>query len=114
MNPSITYRSDYREPTHNIDSVNLVFDLDPQTSTVYNTMSVSPRTGGDLVLNASGLELVSIHEHGVLLPASRYTLTPDALVIRESRSRPLSQSPIAFTRPTTRCSPAFTCHMAIS
>lgn len=82
MNPSITYRSDYREPTHNIESVNLVFDLDPQTSTVYNTMSVSPRTGGDLVLNASGLELVSIHEHGVLLPASRYTLTPDALVIR--------------------------------
>ena len=82
MNPSVHYRSDYKEPTHNIESVNLVFDLDPQTSTVYNTMKVSPRTGGDLVLDAGGLELVSIYENGVPLAASRYTVTPDSLTVR--------------------------------
>lgn len=84
MTPAVTYRSDYREPAHRIESVNLVFDLDPQTTTVYNTMKVVPLTDApaDLVLNAGGLELVSIYENGRPLPETRYSIGPDALVVR--------------------------------
>ncbi|MCI5851966.1 MAG: aminopeptidase N [Sutterellaceae bacterium] len=87
MSSAVTYRLDYKEPTFRIESTNLVFDLDPATTTVYNTMRVVPVSDapGDLVLNASGLELVSVYENGSPLPEGRYELTPDALVIRGIR-----------------------------
>ncbi|MDL2059073.1 aminopeptidase N [Mesosutterella sp. AGMB02718] len=83
MSSSVVYRSDYKEPDYRIESVNLVFDLDPQTSTVFNTMKVSPLGAQpvELVLDADGLELVSIYENGVQLPQERYSLTEKALTV---------------------------------
>ena len=88
MSASITYRKDYKEPAFRIDSIKLVFDLDPVVSSVYNTMKITPldpSRGEDLVLDASDLELGSIHENGLLLPDTRYTLTEDSLVVHGIR-----------------------------
>ncbi len=79
------YRLDYQAPEFSIESVNLVFDLDPETTTVYNTMKVVPLDGGSsavLKLDADGLELDKIFENGSPLPAERYTLTDTSLFIR--------------------------------
>ena len=48
------YRKDYRPYTHSIDSVELDFVLNPESTTVTSTMTVTPLRGAvssDLVLN---------------------------------------------------------------
>ena len=73
-------RSDYRAPSHLIDTVHLEFDLDLDSTSVTNTMRVRPNPdavglGRDLVLNGETLTLVSVAVDGVQLEPNRYAVT---------------------------------------
>lgn len=81
-----TLRSDYRAPSHLIDTVHLEFDLDADSTSVINTMRVRPNPdahpSSDLVLNGEALTLVSVAVDGLTLDESRFTLGDDLLTIR--------------------------------
>ena len=79
-------RSDYRAPSHLIDTVHLEFDLDLDSTSVTNTMRVRPNPdavglGRDLVLNGETLTLVSVAVDGVQLEPNRYAVTEKSLTI---------------------------------
>lgn len=80
------HRSDYRAPSHLIDTVHLEFDLDPESTSVTNTMRVRPNPDAegasrDLTLNGETLTLISVAVDGVQLDESRYALTETHLTI---------------------------------
>ena len=89
MSSAVINRLDYQEPAFRVENINLVFNLDPVTTTVYNTMRIEPLTDSDhdLVLNGSELELASVFENGSPLSTERYTVTPEALIIRGIRQK---------------------------
>ena len=86
MAKTTIHRSDYRVPTHLIDTVKLEFDLDPESTGVTNTMHVVPNPqstekGAPLVLNGEELTLVSVTVNGRLLNETEYDVSPTALTI---------------------------------
>lgn len=86
MAKTTIHRSDYRVPTHLIDTVKLEFDLDPESTGVTNTMHVVPNPqstekGAPLVLNGEELTLVSVTVNGRLLSETEYDVSPTALTI---------------------------------
>lgn len=89
MSSAVINRLDYQEPAFRVENINLVFNLDPVTTTVYNTMRIEPLTDSDhdLVLNGSELELASVFENGSPLSTERYTITPEALHHRGIRQK---------------------------
>lgn len=78
-------RSDYKVPTHLIDTVHLEFDLDQESTSVINTMHVRPnpesRGSADLILNGETLTLVSVTVDGTALDESEYVLTDKTLTV---------------------------------
>lgn len=78
-----TYRKDYRPFTHTIQSVDLNFQLDPDSTLVTSTLVVSPVAGlsHDLFLNGDGLNFESLQIDGELAPANRYSLTEKGLTV---------------------------------
>ncbi|MFU0841517.1 MAG: hypothetical protein ACFWTZ_02655 [Burkholderia sp.] len=81
------YRKDYRAPTHLIKTVHLEFDLDPESTSVINTMHVEPNperpdATKDLVLNGEELTLVSVAIDGVPADESRYEVGEHSLTIK--------------------------------
>ena len=47
MSSAVINRLDYQEPAFRVENINLVFNLDPVTTTVYNTMRIEPLTDSD-------------------------------------------------------------------
>ncbi len=78
------YRRNYRPFSHSIDSVELDFVLDPESTLVTNKMKVTPqRQSGEsnLVLNAKNLTFESLSIDGVPAASDRYRLTDTTLTI---------------------------------
>ena len=79
------YRADYRPFTHSIDTVELDFVLDPESTLVTNQMMVTPLRGAattDLVLNAEDLFFEKLLIDGQPAASERYEVSTDKLVIR--------------------------------
>lgn len=78
-----TYRKDYRPFTHAIDSVDLNFQLDPDSTLVTSTLTVSPVSGmeHDLVLDGDSLSFESLQIDGELAGSDRYSVTEKALTV---------------------------------
>ena len=78
------YRRDYRPFSHSIDSVELDFVLDPESTLVTSKMKVTPRRESeesDLVLNARNLKFESLEIDGVAAAADRFRLTDTTLTV---------------------------------
>ena len=78
------YRRDYRPYSHSIDSVELDFVLDPESTLVTSKMKVTPRRESgesDLVLNAKNLTFESLAIDGAPAASDRYRLTDTTLTI---------------------------------
>lgn len=84
------YRKDYRPYTHSIDSVELDFVLNPESTTVTSTMTVTPLRGAvttDLVLDGGHdlfIEKVLINGQQA---NERYQMTPGQLTIKNISSQ---------------------------
>src|SRR5437762_10731608 len=84
---------DYRPPDFLVDTVELIFRLDPEATRVTAKLALRPRgDGADLVLVGDELKLVSIALDGTTLAADRYEATPQQLVVRR-----LPQGPFTIT-----------------
>ena len=85
--PSAEIRlADYRPFPFEVSSIELSFQLDPLETRVRTTARYRRRDGsnaGDLVLNGSGLRLLSIALDGQPLKTDRFAATPDRLVIHD-------------------------------
>lgn len=72
---------DYTKTPYIIESVNLVFQLDPEATKVISTLVLSPRDGTEagqpLVLNGDELTLVEARLNGTALDVDAYTASPD-------------------------------------
>lgn len=75
------YRKDYQQPDFTIDTVDLVFELDPQDTRVSNTMVVNRQ--GDhqrpLRLDGEGLTLESVEINGSVIEVDDYSVTDQQL-----------------------------------
>jgi aminopeptidase N len=81
--PHAIHLTDYRPPDFHISHVDLDFVLAPETTRVAAKMTVK-RTGGKaapLVLNGEQLKLLALRIDGEDLPADRYQVADDALII---------------------------------
>ncbi|MCW5772626.1 MAG: aminopeptidase N [Rhodospirillaceae bacterium] len=90
--PTIIRREDYRAPDYRIETVDLDFDLVPETTRVKAKLAVraaDPAAAAPLSLDGEMLELVSIAVDGRKLDAGEYTAGPHGLV--------LHRPPAAFT-----------------
>ena len=97
------YLKDYRAPEYQIDSVDLIFDLALENTTVRSRLAIRAKPGTlpntPLLLNGDDLELVNIRYDGEILPPIAYELNEEGLLIKHPAS--------AFTLDiTTKINPA--------
>lgn len=81
-----TFRSDYQPYPFLIPDVHLSFDLDPSSTRVTSTLSVTRKpelTEADLVLNGEGLTLESLKVDGKAWPNQRYICDSKHLIIKD-------------------------------
>ena len=101
--PATIHRKDYQPYPYGIPQVSLVFDLDPDATTVHCAMQVERRPGvaadTPLELDGEALELVSLHVDGLPWPAERYAVSEHSLVIRGLPAQ-------ARVETVSRCNPA--------
>ncbi len=95
--PTVIRLADYTPPDYQIDSVDLVFDLDPQATRVKTTLKITSahdRAKGvrPLELNGEHLKLLSIAIDGKPLATDAYEVTDETLTI--------ALPPAAFTLET--------------
>lgn len=80
---------EYEPPAWQIDSVDLIFDLDPARTIVTSTLELASEAGGNLRLDGESLELLSLSIDGEAASANRYVVDDHGLTIhdvpRESR-----------------------------
>jgi len=84
--PSTTYLADYQPTAYIIDSIDLTFVLDEDSTHVCNTLSVRRREGDEynnkpIVLAGEDLKLESVKLDGQLLSAHQYALNNECLSI---------------------------------
>ena len=83
--PVTIHRSDYRPPAFRIETIDLVFDLDPAQTIVRSRLYVCRNDGiapdAPLELDGEALELIEIALDGRLLDASEWLLTDAGLSI---------------------------------
>ncbi len=77
---------DYRPPAYTTRDVHLLFELDPEATIVTSTQRIERNPKADagaaeLVLFGEDQELLDLRLDGTPLPASRYRLEPDRLVL---------------------------------
>ena len=78
----VTFLADYRPYPFDLETVSLVFRLDPQATRVGAALRFAPRTpGADLCLDGEGLRLLSIRLAGTPLAPTDYALTETGLTI---------------------------------
>ncbi|GAA0568668.1 aminopeptidase N [Caenispirillum bisanense] len=80
--------SEYAPYPFRVDSLDLVFDLDPAKTRVHSTLALT-RSGhaDDLVLDGDDLTLVSVSLDGKELPADRYSTDGGSLTVRDVPDR---------------------------
>ena len=82
--PRTIFRKDYKPYTHSIDSVELDFVLDPQSTLVTSRMKVTPKRDAetdDLVLNGHNLTFESLRINDREAKDNEYSLTEDSLTV---------------------------------
>ena len=77
------YLKDYKKPAFEIDSVNLVFDLFEEYTTVTNGMKISKvdETESHLRLDSLELELIELYINDLLVDDSRYVIEKESLTV---------------------------------
>ncbi|MEP1230331.1 MAG: aminopeptidase N [Litorimonas sp.] len=85
--PAPTRLSDYKAPSHKIESVYLNFDLSPKRTRVKSKLEITRLRGDALELNGENIELVSVRMNGELMPRSSYRLTQEYLIIKDTPER---------------------------
>ncbi len=88
--PSVTIRRvDYTPPVFRVETVDLVFDLDPACTRVHASLEVRSTIGAaaTLALDGAGLTLVELRLDGALLAPGRYTLDDTTLTIPDCPPR---------------------------
>lgn len=88
MTHKTTYLKDYQPPLYRVDTIDLVFDLHEDFTTVRSVMQISAN-GHDgethpIVLQGGDLQLVSVAVEGVTLKEGEYQLTPETLTLPPS------------------------------
>lgn len=86
----LVYRTDYTPPSHDIDTVDLTFDLIPTCTEVTSKIIAVPRedrTSDDLVLDGENLNLVSIKIAGKDSFPGQYDMRPGKLIIHNINER---------------------------
>ena len=81
----IVYRKDYKPFPYSVDSVDLDFVLDAESTLVTTTMRVRPKSGfspSSLHLDADELAFERLFINGVEVDDTHYTLTSSALIVR--------------------------------
>lgn len=85
--PNTTYLKDYSPPAFHIETVNLSFHLDEESTTVTSVMKIRRNmqhaSGVPLILDGEDLELVSVKLNSQLLAADAYQLENDHLIIHK-------------------------------
>ena len=86
------YRKDYRPSEFLVDTIDLVFELDPSETIVQAKMQLrrnpdAPPGTGHLLLHGDGLELRSVQLDSVLLDGSRFEADSQSLRIRDVPDR---------------------------
>ena len=82
--PQAIHRQNYTPPTYLVDTVEIGFDLDPQTTRVSMRMAIRRHPdapGGPLVLHGEQLTLVQLRVDGQPLTGKAYRITPHSLEI---------------------------------
>ena len=86
--------ADYRPTPYAIDTVSLIFRLDPQATEVVAEIAFSrregTREGEPLELVGDGLKLTGLSIDGASLPEADYTATPDSLSVPNPPAAPFT------------------------
>ena len=97
--PTPTLLSDYTSPSHELTSVYLDFNLEPESTTVKSKLEVKRLRDEPLVLNGENIELKSVKLDGKALKRSQYKLDQETLT--------LAKTPESFTLEIeTVCNPS--------
>ena len=87
---NIVFRKDYTAPDHQIESIDLSFDLIPTCTEVTSKIIAVPqedRKSDDLILDGDDLTLVSIKIAGEDSFPGQYDMRPGKLIIHQIQSR---------------------------
>ncbi|MGV8899363.1 MAG: aminopeptidase N [Burkholderiaceae bacterium] len=87
--PNTIFRADYTAPSHTVSTVEMGFDLDPQSTRVATriTMKRNPAASKNVVLYGEALELLSLRMNGTLLSKRAkggYTISGTILQIADA------------------------------
>lgn len=97
--PTPTLLSDYTPPSHELTSVYLDFNLEPEATTVRSKLEVKRLRDEPLVLNGENISLKSVTLNGKTLKRSQYELDQETLT--------LANTPESFTLEIeTVCNPS--------
>ena len=89
--PALVRLADYRAPDFAIPTVELTFGLAPTETEIVARLRIEPRSlATDLELTGDGLELTSLRLDGLPVAETRYTATPDRLVIHDVPQEPFT------------------------
>ena len=77
-----TYLKDYQAPGFIVHTLHLVVDIHRDETRITNTLVLEPTQEGPLTLDGVGISLTQIAVEGKVLQPSEYTLTPDALLLK--------------------------------
>jgi aminopeptidase N len=83
--PTPIYRRDYAPTSHEIETVDLAFELGEEFTTVRARLAVRARegrAGDDLVLDGEKMELEEVKVDGTVLDAGAYTVDEEHLTLR--------------------------------
>lgn len=84
-NPKAIYLKDYQAPEYLIHKVNLRFDLQDKKTLVHADLEIEQNSlcplADTLILHGEQLKLLTLSMNGELLPADRYTVGEESLII---------------------------------
>lgn len=82
--PTPTLLSDYTSPSHELTSVYLDFNLEPEATTVRSKLEVKRLRDEPLVLNGENIDLKSVKLNGKALKRSQYKLDQETLTLAKT------------------------------
>ena len=85
--PGAIYLNEYQAPDFLIDTVDLEFNLEAQSTTVKSSITFIKQHEAPLVLNGQGLSLMSVKLDHHLLTRDQYTCDDDSLTIEQVPDR---------------------------
>ncbi len=107
--PKPIHLKDYRSPSILIDHVNLLIDLEEQRTRVTSTLHIRPNPeagseAGTLMLQGEQLQLVSLKLNGILMDASSYRRSDEALTLMSIPSGPFELEVVTDIDPASNTS----------